>query len=374
VTRGELLVRDVVTRDPTLWPLLESLATDVERVAALDGRVVRVRTALSAPRLAGLARFVRQLGYEASVNHVTPLGPLIKGEGGPEQTRATLPFPSWVLQQGPWNHVNVAVIDTGIAEDPRTDDWLDGLVAADGSNVDPLDAIPLDGLLDVGAGHGTFAAGVVQQVAPMAHIDVFRAVRTDGIGDEVDVASALVTAVRQSPADVPLVVNLSLGTETLDNQPLLAIEVALEIAYAEHPDCLVVASAGNTGSTRPVFPAASRSVVSVAALGADLTPTAWTTRGFWVDCAVVGEGILSTFVPGFESTTNDPDPEVWGLNPWALWSGTSFAAPQVAAAVARRVAEVGGTTRGALAWLFANAPIVPDVGHALRLLAGTPLA
>jgi subtilisin family serine protease len=190
----------------------------------------------------------------------------------------------------------------------------------------------------------------------------------------VTVAVKIVEAVRTADSAAPLVINLSLGAETLDDQPLLAVEVALEIAHELHPDCLAVAAAGNSGSTRPCFPAASRDVVAVAALDADLQPTAWTNRGFWVDCAVVGEGILSTYVPGHESLLADSSPETWDApDPWALWSGTSFAAPQVAAAVARRAAEVGCTTREALGWLFAQSPRVPDVGRVLRLLRGTPV-
>ena len=372
-TQGELLVRADITGNTELWALLQTYGK-AEAVEKLDGRVLRVRTALPPQRLDELARFVRQSGYEASVNHITPLGPLMKGEGGPEQTTAVVEFPSALATADGHSRVTVVVIDTGICAEPRTDGWGVGLRAADGSNADPLDALPADGLLDLGAGHGTFAAGVVQQIAPMAQLMVLRAMRSDGIGDEVDVAMKIVEALRSADREAPLVINLSLGAETLDDQPLLAIEVALEIAHEVHPDVLVVAAAGNSGWKRPCFPAASRDVVAVAALGADLYPTEWTNRGFWVDCAVVGQGVLSTFVPGHESELEDKEPEVWGENPWALWSGTSFAAPQVAAAVARRIAEAGGTTHEALAWLFSQAPKIPDVGHVLQLLPGTPLA
>jgi hypothetical protein len=372
VTKGELLVRPAVKDSPELWALLMRLSTGWDAVAGLDDRLLLLRSDLPGERLDDLARYVRQWGYEASVTHVAPLAPLVKGEGGPEPASTALPFDA--PAGGVRAQVVVSVIDTGISLVDRKDGWLAGLRAPDDSNADPLDAHPRDGLLDAGAGHGTFAAGVVQQVAPGVRLEVRRAVQSDGIGDEVDIAVAMVAAAAEAPEDAALVINLSLGGETLDDQPMLAIEVALEILAERRPEALVVAAAGNTGDTRPVFPAASRSVVAVAALDARGRLTPWSTRGSWVDCSAVGEGILSTFVPGVEDPRLDPLPDTWTDNPWALWSGSSFAAPQVAAAVARVAAEKGCTPREALAALYALAPRVPDAGRALHLLGGTPSA
>jgi subtilisin family serine protease len=224
-----------------------------------------------------------------------------------------------------------------------------------------------NGFLDFGAGHGTFTAGIAAQVAPDAELAIYRALDSDGIGSETSVAGAMLQAVE----DGARILNLSLGEQTVDDQPLLAIEVALDLIAERDPEVLVFAAAGNDGSSRPCWPAASKRVVAVAALVADLTPATWSNRGFWVDCSAVGEGVLSTYVQGEEAPELDPSPDTFGPDAWAVWSGTSFAAPQVAAAVARIAQEDGCTPRTALRTLFAPCRALPDYGWAVPILSGT---
>ena len=123
----------------------------------------------------------------------------------------------------------VAIIDTGIAAEIRTDGWLSRVPRANNAdNVDPLDRFPLpagDGYLDFDAGHGSIVAGVVQQVAPGAEITVYRALDSDGLASEVTVACEMIRAVKQGGAQI---VNLSLGGHTLDNVPPVALQAALE--------------------------------------------------------------------------------------------------------------------------------------------------
>lgn len=370
VVRGELLVRSDLRADGAVWAVLGRYGFEAEEVACLDGRLLRLRAdGVPGERLDEIARFVRGHGHEASVNHIAPLAPFIKGQGGPEPTAPLPTFPP-AFEAGltTGRAVRVAVVDTGLTAEHRTDRWLDGVLTGP-RDTDPLDAIPsADGTLDFGAGHGTFAAGIVQHVAPGAQVAVCRAMDSDGIGSEVDIACAIVRAAD----DGALVVNLSLGAETLDDQPLLAVEVALDILDERHPDVLVVAAAGNGGSRRPVFPAASPRVVAVAALDSAMVPAPWSTRGFWVTCSCVGQGVVSTFVAGAESPELDPEPDTWGADAWALWSGTSFCAPQVAGAVARLCGEDAALTpRAALQRLLAGARHVPDFGRVVRLLPGT---
>ena len=70
-----------------------------------------------------------------------------------------------------------------------------------------------------------------------------------------------------------------------------------------------MAAAGNFGDTTPTWPAAFRRVVSVGALTADLRPSAFSSRGWWVDCSAIGEGVLSTYVEGEQSPDFTEDPE-----------------------------------------------------------------
>jgi subtilisin family serine protease len=267
------------------------------------------------------------------------------------------------------------VVDTGIDEYVRRDGRLEE-VTRSRENTDPLDLFPYvggqpapNGFLDFAAGHGTFAAGIVRQVDPDAQIRVYRALDSDGLASEVDVACAMIRAV-QDGADV---VNVSLGMRTADNRPCLAFELALdvidELRESGEP-AVIVASAGNYGTGDPVWPAASRRVLSVAGLTAGFQPAAWSTRGFWVDFSTVGEGIVSTYVEGTEDPAFGGN-ESYPPDAWALWAGTSFAAPQIAGAIARTCREDVVPPRVAARRLLRMGVPIPDFGRGLSFLPGT---
>ena len=338
VVRGELLLRADATKDAALLTALAPYGFTVTPVEELDGRVLRLsdpEPELSVDELTDVARFVRTLGHQASVNHITPLGPDRQGPGGsgeherpPARRRARRRQSRRSGAGGRHRHRDlVGAALRRLAGRPGGDD-----------NVDPLDDLPSpNGFLDFGAGHGTFTSGIVQQVHPGVDLRVYRAVDSDGVGSESDVACAMVRAVQEGAK----VLNLSLGVNTVDDQPLLAVEVALDLIAERDPDVLVFAAAGNDGSSVPCWPAASKRVVSVAALAADLTPAPWSNHGFWVDCSAVGEGIVSTYVEGVGVEGAGPVAgHASAPDAWAVWSGTSFAAPQIAAC--RRPPRRGG--------------------------------
>jgi Subtilase family len=368
-TKGELLVRDaVLRRDHGLQRFLDHNGFKRRPVEELHGLVVRLaHPRIRGERLADIARFLRDQGVEVSVNHIPPLGPIGKGLGGPESTRARLEFP----KQIPGDGLPVAVIDTGITPERRTDGWLQSIQRTAG-NVDPLDILPHggDGLLDFFAGHGSFAAGVVQQVEPAADIRMYKALDGDGLGDDVAVAAAMVRAVEEGAR----VLNLSLGTQTVHDEAPIAMQVALEIIDGRidgGEEVVVVAAAGNFGTDAPCFPAAFRRVVAVGALTPDGKGAEWSNRGFWVQLSTIGEGILSTYVEGREPLEIDFRPETFGPNAFALWSGSSFAAPQIVGAIARLCRERGLSPRAALADLSDEGVPIPDFGRGLQILPGT---
>ena len=123
----------------------------------------------------------------------------------------------------------------------------------------------------------------------------------------------------------------------------------------------VVCSAGNDATARPMFPAAFSPwldgtgpvstdpgrvpVVSVGALNPNGTDALFTNTGPWVRAYVAGASVLST-TPPFQGglqplarteayqrrrESEDPDDYTGGF---ALWSGTSFAAPLLAGRIA----------------------------------------
>ncbi len=379
---------------PTAKRYLDAIGMEASEVdcAELHGRVLRLTPRhghhLDPQELADIARVLRTRGFTASLSNITPTAPVTKGKGAPEPTDPPSPGPP-EPDDGPGEPTRVAIIDTGIADlhDPgqrRTDGWLQGIRG----DTDPLDQFPPggDGLLDLAAGHGTFVAGIVQQVAPRAQVTIYRAVDSDGIASEVRVACEMIRAVK----DGNQILNLSLGCQTRDDLPPIAIHAALQVIREmeraederakgdrEGHDCrtecrnvLIVAAAGNFGDTRPCWPAAFRRVVSVAGLAPDMLPSQWSSRGFWVDCSTIGQGVRSTYVTGRESPLVDPEPHVFGKDAWAVWSGTSFAAPQITGALARLHEQYDMPLGEALRRLLAAGRPIPDFGRALTILPG----
>ena len=66
----------------------------------------------------------------------------------------------------------------------------------------------------------------------------------------------------------------------------------------------------------------------------------------------------------------DPDPRNFGPDAWGVWSGTSFAAPQITGALARLHEEEGYPLQEALRLLLAAGQPVPGYGRALKILPG----
>ncbi len=204
----------------------------------------------------------------------------------------------------------IAILDTG-AE--LTHDALVGHIAAsadfigtsiDGSEQgDGLDNDG-DGLVDEAWGHGTHVAGIVALVAPRAQLLVGRVLDADGRGDLFSVAVAIEWAMAQDAQ----VINMSFGM--LESSTVL--EVALGRADAGGVVC--VAAAGNEGTDSPAeYPGSSPHVLSVAALDASDRAATFTSYGSWVAISAPGVSIRSSYRD----------------NTYALWSGTSMAAPFV---------------------------------------------
>ena len=255
----------------------------------------------------------------AATHHAVPFGPVMKAAVGAEPTTPVQrpPNPS----SAPTAPMAIAIIDTGVARSARNDGWLTGIRETNATR-DPLDALPPDHRLDLGAGHGTFVAGIIERLAPQAATRMYRALDSDGVGTEASVASTMVVAAKQGCQ----LICLSLGFQTLDDAPPLGLATAVDVIAENWPDVLLVAAAGNFGDSRPCWPAALKGVTAVAGLDRNMAPTAWTSRGTWVDCSTIGEAVRSTFVPGTERDDVDPDPQpdTYPANAWAVWSGTSF--------------------------------------------------
>jgi subtilisin family serine protease len=247
------------------------------------------------------------------------------------------------------------VLDTGMSPHP----WYDSAewYAAQRDEVtETLDA-DLDYELDAQAGHGTFIAGVLLRHAPSARVRARRVIGGDGVGDELGVLRALAWLSSWGGTDV---VNLSLGCHTYDDRP--SPVVARAVAGLARRT-VVVACAGNHASDRPFWPAALKHVIAVAAL--DGEERAWfSDYGWWVDACAPGVDVHSCFV-----RFDGPRPRVRGIDPddfggYATWSGTSFAAPAVAGAIADLAATENLPATVAAGHVLASADrrTLPDLG------------
>jgi hypothetical protein len=371
VGTGELLIR-TDAYDGLAKRLAEAAGFTAEPIECLRGRVIRLlRPGLDANGLAEAARALQQRGVQVSFNFVPPMAVVIKSQGGPEPAaRRWPPHPP----TGCTATVRVAIVDTGVTEQTRSDGWLDGL--AHPGNIDGLyenpTAPPAERRLDAAGGHGTSVAGIIQHEAPTTALSMHAAVPPDGSALESEIACAMVAAVAEGfEAGQDVVLNLSLGTTTTDDEPPVALQAAVDLIdelAAEHGrDVLIVAAAGNYGDDRPVWPAALRGVVAVGALTQQLEPAPWSSRGPWVDCSVLGDGVLTVYVEGTEDPFFDTEPDTFGPDSFALQFGTSFAAPQVAGRVAHIAQENKVSLRHALARVLAGAARKPEFGRVLAV-------
>ena len=229
--------------------------------------------------------------------------------------------------------VKVAIIDTGI--DLNHPALIEALApASEWKDYVDGDAIPQElGSLGKGAyGHGTNIAGIIRQIAPSATILPLRVLDETGSGYMADVISAIDWAIKMD-ADI---INLSLGSSKYS----LAADYV--IAKAAKAGILVVASTGNSGDEKVMFPA-YRSVsvtnlpksynrLSVSSVGLTDIKSPFATYGYTVELVAPGENIYG------------PAPEMM----MAAWSGTSMAAPVAAGALALALGETLSIERDSL--------------------------
>ncbi|MEY9861050.1 hypothetical protein ABH935_006688 [Catenulispora sp. GAS73] len=319
------------------------------------------------------------------------------GSGGRAPVDVIAPAPRRrTLSQLGGRRPTVAVLDTGIGPHPwldySSDLYDDGFVLVDpaiqallvaaeaAADVpeplpDPVEGpvydTPLLGELDTHSGHGTFIAGIIRQAAPDARVRSIRLMHDDGVVYENDLLVAFAELLAQvryaqagegDPEQFVDVVSLSAGYYS-ENADDVAYTSQLASIIGRLADCgvLVVASAGNDSTDRPCYPAALPPgagnvpvVISVGALNPNGSKAFFSNDGPWVRCWATGAAVISTYPTTYDGSegalnslaeangpglpqrreTIDPDDFRSGF---ATWSGTSFSAPLVAAALAAAV-------------------------------------
>jgi subtilisin family serine protease len=296
--------------------------TAVRSIRALGVTVVRMPPARRDEALASLRR-------SPVVAHAERDAVLERVETTPNDTdwpqqwglrRIGLPA-AWDVTRGR-SSITVAVLDTGV--DGRTPDLRDAVVP--GYNAVVPTAPPSDD-----NGHGTSVAGIIaartnndQGIAGICWTCTVLAIKVlgpDGTGDTALVAAGIVRAADAGAR----VISMSLGgpadDETLDQA----------VGYALAKGAIVVAAAGNNGSSAPFYPAAIAGVVGVAATDETDRLYPWSNFGSWVQVAAPGCN------PAPSSTGGD-----------VMFCGTSAAAPVVAGLIALQLSEQPGEGRDAI--------------------------
>jgi hypothetical protein len=292
--------------------------------------------------------------------------------------------------------IRVAVLDTGVPrEHPAFDvsdrveredtfvvvdhDFQERVAAAADSLAGPL-GTPWEGPIheptlnnEVAShfGHGTFMTGLLRQVSPDVQVYSLRVVHNDGMAYEHEVIAALHHVADQVEADrggdskafgVDMVV-LAVGYVDEDPNDEAGGWLGTAIDRLTKLGVPVIAAAGNQSSDRPFYPAAfaahprpetSAPILSVAALNPNRNVAMFSNDGSWISCYAIGAGLVSTYpcearggrMPEWQSNaalgrfreSHDPDDFYSG---YAIWSGTSFAAPIAAAYLANEMMDSG---------------------------------
>lgn len=113
------------------------------------------------------------------------------------------------------------------------------------------------------------------------------------------------------------VLNMSFGTADSALEAGAAKPHADVVRYALGRGCVLVAASGNSGKEEIFWPAAYDGVIAVGSLSAAGKPSSFSTRGDHVALSAAGEQVVTCALEGYQLAT-----------------GTSFAAPFVAAAAA----------------------------------------
>ena len=224
--------------------------------------------------------------------------------------------------------VTVAIIDSGVdyTHPDLAPNYAGGQDFING-DLDPMDD----------QGHGTHVAGIIAAamnnptgdpaapegvvgVAPNARILAYKVCAADGSCSDF----AIEQAIAQAVADHARVINMSFGGPDYSQ----SMDEALQAAWAA--GLVLVAAAGNNGTTDLGYPAALPNVVSVGAFDEDDNRASFSTYGNWVDIAAPGNVIMSSYPMAQCAVTANPGDT--GCYTWL--SGTSMASPFVAGAAA----------------------------------------
>lgn len=285
--------------------------------ASVDGigiQVVSVSRGKAAEKAKGYAShpavaYAEPNGVYAATD--TPNDTYFSQQWGMKKVEAPL---AWDITTGSTS-VNIAIVDTGVSASHPD---LAGKVIA---SVNFTDSPTADDVY----GHGTHVAGIAAAltnnalgVAGLGYNSTIMSVKVlgdSGSGSYSWIASGIIWAANNGAE----VINLSLGGTSAS----LTLRDAIDYAWGK--GAVVVAAAGNNGTSTPFYPAYYDNCMAVAATDSYDRLPSWSNYGDWVDLAAPGYYIYSTLRTGGYGNK----------------SGTSMASPHVAGLAGLLCATVG---------------------------------
>lgn len=244
---------------------------------------------------------------------------------------------AWDISTGNTSQI-VAVVDTGVNFNHPD---LAGKLLSGGYDFIANDSDPTDE-----NGHGTAVAGTLSPATNNAlgvagvswntPILPIRVLDASGSGSYSAIANGITYAADHGAK----IINLSLGGTTSSTTLQNAVN------YAWSKGCVIVAAAGNSGSSSPEYPAACTNVIAVSATDSNDARPSWSNYGSYVDISAPGTNICT----------------LYGSNQYANWNGTSFSTPVVSGVLALMASTNGNLNNSALVTALLNN--TDDIGTA----------
>ena len=241
----------------------------------------------------------------------TPTDPYFGKQWGMAKIEAPA---AWDVTQGS-SAVKIAILDTGI--DQNHEDLVGKIVVNKN--------FTLSQTVDDKYGHGTHVAGVaaastnnakgVAGVGFNSSLMNGKVLGDTGTGYYSWIASGIIWAADNGAR----VINMSLGGTSASS----TLESAVNYAWAK--GVVLVAAAGNSNTSAPLYPAYYTNCIAVAATDKNDAKASFSNYGAWVDIAAPGVDIFST-MPNHKNRI--------GILNYGSLSGTSMSTPHVAGTAA----------------------------------------
>lgn len=271
---------------------------------------------------------------------------------------------AWDTTQGSGN-VYVAIIDTGI--NSYHPDFAGKIVLSINCT---LTGCPSFVSTDPD-GHGTHVAGIVGATADNgigiagtaweSKLFLVKALNDNGSGFYSWIANAIIAAVDNGAQ----VINLSLGGTASS----LTLQNAVD--YAWNKGAVVVAAAGNSGSTRKFYPAYYTNVIAVGAVDNNDQKANFSNYGSWVDVSAPGVNIYSTYGNTYKSLsgTSMATPFVSGLAALLIGQNPSLSNNEIKNRIESTANKIPGT---GTYWLHGRIDACSAVGCSEIITGSSP--